>query len=164
MLAQDLASLDVLSDGRLDIGIGAGWNKPEYEQTGIAFDPVPARVARMEESITVLKGLFAEGPFTFHGTYYSITDMDGMPKPVQRPHPPFLIGGGGRRTLSIAGREAQIVGLAPRIGRDCPGRHREHPGAGHRREDRVGAEAAGERFDEPRAQHVPVRLAGHRHR
>ena len=118
VLAQDLASLDVLSEGRLDIGIGAGWNKPEYEQTGMPFDPVPVRVARMEEAITVLKGLFAEGPFSFQGTYYSITEMDGMPKPVQRPHPPFLIGGGGRRTLSIAGREAQIVGLAPRIGRD----------------------------------------------
>jgi probable F420-dependent oxidoreductase len=115
VLAQDLASLDVLSEGRLDVAIGAGWNVPEYEQTGIPFDPVPVRQARLVEAIAVLKGLFADAPFNFKGTYYTITDMDGLPKPVQRPHPPFMIGGGGQVTLELAGREAEIVSLAPRI-------------------------------------------------
>ena len=115
VLAQDLASLDVLSDGRLDIGIGAGWNKPEYDAIGLRFDPTGTRVARLEESVAVLKGLFADGPFSYAGTHYTIAEMDGQPKPVQRPHPPFFIGGGGRRLLTLAGREAQIVGLAPRI-------------------------------------------------
>lgn len=115
VLAQDLATLDVLSEGRLDVAIGAGWNRPEYEAIGLPFDPAPVRQARLAEAITVLKGCFADGPFSFAGEYYTITDHDAEPKPTQRPHPPFLIGGGGRRTLAIAGREAQIVGLAPRI-------------------------------------------------
>jgi probable F420-dependent oxidoreductase len=115
VLAQDLASLDVLSEGRLDVAIGAGWNAPEYEQAGIPFDPVPVRQARLAEAVTVLKGLFAEEPFSFQGAYYTIAELDGRPKPVQRPHPPFMIGGGGRGTLELAGREAQIVSLAPRI-------------------------------------------------
>ncbi len=115
VLAQDLASLDVLSEGRLDVAIGAGWNRPEYEAIGLAFDRTPVRQARLREAITVLKGCFADGPFSFSGEHYTITDLDAQPKPVQRPHPPFLIGGGGRRTLELAAREANIVGLAPRI-------------------------------------------------
>jgi probable F420-dependent oxidoreductase len=115
MLAQDLASLDVLSGGRLDVAIGAGWNRPEYDAIGLPFDPTPVRQARLEESVAVLKGCFGDGPFSFAGEHYAIRDLDGHPKPVQRPHPPFLIGGGGRRTLALAGREADIVGLAPRI-------------------------------------------------
>ena len=115
VLAQELASLDVLSDGRLDVAIGAGWNKPEYEAIGLAFDPTPVRQARLAEAIAVLKGCFGDGPFSFAGEHYTITHYDAQPKPVQRPHPPFLVGGGGRRTLELAAREAQIVGLAPRI-------------------------------------------------
>ena len=117
VLAQDLASLDLLSNGRLDVAIGAGWNKPEYDAIGLPFDPTPVRQARLEESVAVLKGCFGEGPFSFSGEHYTITDYDAVPKPVQKPHPPFFIGGGGRRTLALAGREADIVGLAPRIGR-----------------------------------------------
>ena len=115
VLAQDLARLDVLSDGRLDVAIGAGWNRPEYEAIGLPFDRTPVRQARLAEAIAVLKGCFADGAFSFAGEHYTITDYDAHPKPVQRPHPPFLIGGGGRRTLTLAAREAQIVGLAPRI-------------------------------------------------
>jgi probable F420-dependent oxidoreductase len=118
VLAQDLASIDVLSGGRLDIAIGAGWNKPEYDAIGLPFDPTPVRQARLAESITVLKGLFAGAPFSFVGEHYTITDYTAEPATVQRPHPPFFIGGGGRRTLSLAGREADIVGLAPRIQRN----------------------------------------------
>jgi alkanesulfonate monooxygenase SsuD/methylene tetrahydromethanopterin reductase-like flavin-dependent oxidoreductase (luciferase family) len=105
----------VLSGGRLDVAIGAGWNRPEYDAIGLPFDPTPVRQARLEEAVAVLKGCFGDGPFSFAGEHYAIRDLDGHPKPVQRPHPPFLIGGGGRRTLALAGREADIVGLAPRI-------------------------------------------------
>ena len=118
VLAQDLASIDVLSGGRLDVAIGAGWNKPEYDAIGLPFDPTPVRQARLAESITVLKGLFGGSPFSFAGEHYTITDYAAEPVTVQRPHPPFFIGGGGRRTLSLAGREADIVGLAPRIQRN----------------------------------------------
>jgi probable F420-dependent oxidoreductase len=114
VLAQDLASIDVLSGGRLDIAIGAGWRKVEYDAIGLPFDDGPVRVSRLEESIAVLKACFADESASFHGSHYRLDDFDGQPKPVQRPHPPLLIGGGGKRILSIAGREAQVVGLAPR--------------------------------------------------
>jgi probable F420-dependent oxidoreductase len=115
VLAQDLASIDVLSGGRVDVAIGAGWNKAEYDAIGIAFDATPVRQARLAESITVLKGLFSGECFSFAGEHYTITDYAAQPVPLQRPHPPFFIGGGGRRTLALAGREADTVGLAPRI-------------------------------------------------
>jgi len=115
VVGQDLASIDVLSGGRLDVAIGAGWNKPEYDAIGLAFDPAPMRQARLAESITVLKGVFSGASFSFSGEHYTITDYTGEPVPVQRPYPPFFVGGGGRRTLGLAAREANIVGLAPRI-------------------------------------------------
>lgn len=115
VLAQDLATLDVLSGGRLDIGMGAGWNRPEHDAIGLPFAPVGTRVSRLAEAIAVLKGYFGDGEFSFDGEHYTIRALDGQPKPVQRPHPPFFIGGGGRRLLTLAGREAQIVGLAPRL-------------------------------------------------
>ena len=115
VLAQDLASLDVLSGGRLDINIGAGWNEPEYTAIGIPFEPVRVRSERLAEAITVLKGCLRGEPFSFEGTYYRITDYQAGPRAVQQPHPPFMIGGGGRRTLELAAREADVVGLAPRL-------------------------------------------------
>jgi probable F420-dependent oxidoreductase len=148
VLAQDLATLDVLSGGRLDIALGAGWNKPEYAAIGLPFDPVGTRVARLTEAVTIIKGCFADGPFSFHGEHYDITEYDGFPKPAQQPHPPFLIGGGGRRTLTLAGREAQIVGLAPRILREQRSDPRSLTWAAA--EEKIGwvREAADGRFDD----------------
>ncbi|HLX33933.1 MAG TPA: TIGR03621 family F420-dependent LLM class oxidoreductase [Candidatus Limnocylindrales bacterium] len=151
VLAQELATLDVLSGGRLDVAIGAGWNVPEYEAIGLPFDPTPVRQARLVEAIQVLKGAFAdtpEGGFSFTGEHYRITGLDGQPKPVQRPHPPFLIGGGGRRTLELAAREAQVVGLAPRIRPDRKGD--AHSITVAATEDKIAwvREAAGDRFDD----------------
>jgi len=118
VLAQELASLDLISEGRVVVGIGAGWNEPEYAATGIRFDPPGIRIDRMVESIAVLRGLFADGAFSFGGTYYTIRDYDGQPKPIQRPHPPFLIGGTRRRVLRIAAREADVVRLDLRQDRE----------------------------------------------
>jgi probable F420-dependent oxidoreductase len=148
VLAQDLASLDVLSGGRLDVAIGAGWNKPEYEAIGVGFDPTPVRQARLAEAIAVLKGCFGDQPFSFSGEHYTITDYDAQPKPVQRPHPPFLIGGGGRRTLTLAGREAQIVGLAPRILPNGAGDPRSVTFDANREKIDWVREAAGDRYDQ----------------
>ena len=148
VLAQDLASIDVLSEGRLDVAIGAGWNKAEYDSIGMGFDPTPVRQARLVEAIAVLKGCFADGPFSFAGEHYTITDYDAHPKPIQKPHPPFLIGGGGRRTLELAAREAQIVGLAPRI---LPNRAPDPASVtfeGTREKIGWVREAAGDRFDD----------------
>lgn len=114
VLAKELATLEVLSGGRLDVALGAGWNEPEYRAIGLPFDPIGTRVARLAEAVTVMKGCFGDGPFSFSGEHYTITDYDGYPKPIQKPHPPIFIGGGGRRTLTLAAREANAVGLAPR--------------------------------------------------
>jgi probable F420-dependent oxidoreductase len=115
MLAKETATMDLLTDGRLEVGIGAGWFQGEYQQAGLPFDPPATRIDRMEESVQILKGLWREGPFTFSGRHYQIQALEGHPKPLQRPHPPIMIGGGGQRLLAIAGREANIVGLAPRV-------------------------------------------------
>lgn len=113
LLAKEIATLDVLSDGRVDWGMGAGWFAPEYKATGLPFDHAPVRVDRLIEAVSVAKATFGEVPSTYAGTYYRVTDLDGYPKPVQRPHPPLLIGGAKRRMLEFAGREADIVGIAP---------------------------------------------------
>src|SRR6267154_4072852 len=102
---------DLRADGRLELGIGAGWMTADYEKAGIPLDRAGIRIARLAESITILKGLFADGPFSFEGEHYRVTELDGQPKPVQRPHPPFVIGGGGPKVLALAAREAQIVGI-----------------------------------------------------
>lgn len=148
VLAQDLASLDVLSEGRLDVAIGAGWNVAEYEAVGIPFEPGPVRVGRLEESVAVVKGCFADGAFTFDGEHYRIHDYDARPKPVQRPHPPFMIGGGQRRILSFAAREAQVVGLAPTAGAPGPDLPKRFTRASVEQQVAWVREAAGERFDE----------------
>jgi len=108
--ARDMASLDVLSDGRLELGIGAGWMTVDYEKAGMTLDRPGVRIARLQESITIMKGLFAPGPFTFTGEHYQVTELDGMPKPVQQPVP-FFIGGGGPKVLALAAKEAQIIGI-----------------------------------------------------
>ena len=148
VLAQDLASLDVLSEGRLDVAIGAGWNIPEYEAIGVPFDTGGTRVERLEEAVAVLRGCFGDGPFSFAGRHYRITHHNAGPKPVQRPHPPFMIGGGGPRILRFAGREAQIVGLAPTTadrGPDAPPRFSL---AATRQQLGWVREGAGDRFGE----------------
>jgi probable F420-dependent oxidoreductase len=148
VLAKDLATLDVYSGGRLDVAIGAGWNKPEYDAVGLSFDPIGTRVSRLTESVAILKGCFGDGPFSFAGEHYTITDYDAYPKPKQRPHPPIFIGGGGKRTLTLAAREANIVGLAPRTLTEQRADPRSITWAAT--EEKLGwvREAAGERFGE----------------
>jgi probable F420-dependent oxidoreductase len=114
VLAKELATIDVLSGGRVEVGLGAGWMAPDYEQSGIPFDPPGVRVSRFEEAVQLMKGLFGDGPFDFKGDHYTVVGHDAYPKPVQRPHPPILVGGGGKRLLTFAAREADIIGLNPR--------------------------------------------------
>lgn len=111
VLAKELATLDVLSGGRTVVGLGAGWMRSDYEQSGIAYESASIRIARMAEALKIIKGLFADGPFSFSGRYYDIANHEGTPKPVQKPHPPILVGGGGKRVLTIAAQEADIVGV-----------------------------------------------------
>ena len=111
MLAKEAATLDLLSGGRLELGLGAGWLRCEYESAGLPFDSAGTRIDRLEETIRILDGLFGAGPFSFAGKHYTVTTLDGHPKPAQRPRPPILIGGGRRRVLTLAGRAADIVGI-----------------------------------------------------
>lgn len=115
LVAKEMATLDLLSEGRLEVGLGAGWHRPEYTAAGISFEPPGVRVSRLEEAVRLLKGLWSEGPVSFQGRHYTIEGQEGWPKPRQRPRPPLGIGGGGRRILSMAAREADIVCIGPRF-------------------------------------------------
>jgi len=118
MLAKEAATLDMLSNGRFELGIGAGWLKAEYDAIGISFDPPSKRVSRFEEAVQVIKAYFQDDPIKYHGKYYDVQagpGLDRTPKTVQKPYPPILIGAGGKRMLSIAAREADIIGLAIRV-------------------------------------------------
>jgi probable F420-dependent oxidoreductase len=147
MLAKEAATLDVLSGGRLELGLGAGWMKPEYERAGIPFERAGVRIGRMEEAIRIVKGLFADGPVDFAGHYYTVTGLEGFPKPVQRPHPPLHIGGGGKHLLSIAAKEADIIGFIPRARADGQGQDlRDATPQALEQKIAWVREAAGERF------------------
>jgi probable F420-dependent oxidoreductase len=114
LLAQEAATLDLLSGGRFELGIGAGWLRDEYERAGMPFDAPGTRVRRLEEALQVIKGLFSGEPFTFTGEQYQIAGLQAFPLPAQRPHPPILIGAGSKRMLELAGREADIVNILPK--------------------------------------------------
>jgi probable F420-dependent oxidoreductase len=109
------ATIDRASNGRLELGLGTGWMPTDYQATGIPFDPIGVRIDRLEESVAILTGLFAGGRFSFSGDHYSITDLEGVPEPVQRPHPPIMLAGGGKRMLGLAARVAGIVGIHARL-------------------------------------------------
>jgi probable F420-dependent oxidoreductase len=124
ILAKEATTIDMLSDGRLELGLGAGWMRTDYDQLGLPYDSPAVRVDRFEEALHVIKQCFTGEKFTYHGEHYRITDYAGWPTPVQKPGPPILVGGGGKRVLTIAAREADIVGINPNlrageIGRDA---------------------------------------------
>lgn len=114
LLAKDIAMLDVLSNGRFECGLGCGAIEDDYTQTGFPFERPGVRVSRFEEAVHIIKRLFTEETVTFSGQYYNVTGLPGHPKPLQKPHPPLYIGGGNRRVLSLAAREADCVGIAAR--------------------------------------------------
>jgi probable F420-dependent oxidoreductase len=111
VLAKEAATLDLLSDGRLELGLGAGWMESEYEAAGIPFDPVAVRIDRLGEVVRLVKAFMSDGEVSVEGRHVRLVGMTGAPKPVQRPHPPLMIGGGGRAILGLAGREADIVSI-----------------------------------------------------
>lgn len=115
VLAKEMATIDVLSGGRVEVGLGAGWMRSDYDESGIAYDPPATRVDRFEEGLSVITALLGPDPVTFAGTYYQVHGHNGLPKPVQSPRPPILVGGGKRRMLALAGRHADIVGINPTI-------------------------------------------------
>jgi probable F420-dependent oxidoreductase len=115
--AKEIATLDVLSAGRVEAGIGAGWDAAEYARAGLAFDAASVRISRMEEAVDIIRLAMRGQTFSYAGKHYQVTDYQALPVSVQRAGPPLLIGGGGRRLLELAGRKADIVSLNPRLSR-----------------------------------------------
>ena len=105
VLAKTVAAVDHISGGRVDVGLGAGWNEREHEAYGFAFPPLGTRLEMLEEQLEVVCGAWADGPFSFTGKHYEIASLDALPKPLQRPHPPIIIGGAAKpRTARLAAR------------------------------------------------------------
>lgn len=147
MMAKDAATLDQMTEGRYQLGLGAGWMAKDYTSTGITKDSGKVRIARLEESVKIIKGLFAEGPVTFDGTHYQISELEGLPKPIQTPLPIF-IGGGTRALLTMAAREANIVGLQPVHRGGSRGGGTELSTAALAERSAWVKEGAGDRYDE----------------
>jgi probable F420-dependent oxidoreductase len=115
VLAKEMATLDVASGGRLEFGIGAGWMRSDYEESGIPYDEPRVRIDRMVEGLDVIRQLWRDGSASLKGEHYTVTDAQGRPRPHTPGGPKLIIGGGGRRVLSIAAREADIVGVNPNL-------------------------------------------------
>jgi probable F420-dependent oxidoreductase len=150
VLAKDAATLDVMSDGRLEFGLGAGWMTADYEALGLPYDGHGVRIDRLAEALAVVKGAWGDGPFDLAGEHYTITAYDGRPKPLQSPRPPILVGGGGPKLLRLAGRVADIVGINPILSAGVIGAEAAKDTLGGSTLRKVGwvREGAGERFDE----------------
>jgi probable F420-dependent oxidoreductase len=146
ILAREAATLDLLSGGRFELGIGAGVGQPDYQQMGLTFESAGTRVGRVEEALHIIKQFFTEEIVNFSGKYYTVEGLRGQPKPVQKPHPPIFIGSTGKRLLTFAAREANSI--APNVigGEIAPG----SAAVGGTMEDKIGwiREAAGDRFDQ----------------
>jgi probable F420-dependent oxidoreductase len=148
LLAKEVATLDLLSDGRFECGMGAGWLEAEYRMINLGFDPASVRVARLGEAIQIVKQFFTQETVNFSGEYYTVTDLPATPKPTQQPHPPIFIGGGGKRVLSLAAREADIIGVHIKVNADGTGDFAQQTAEGiHQKLDWI-REAAGDRFDQ----------------
>ncbi len=115
LLAREAATLDLLSDGRFELGLGAGVSSPEFEQMGLPFASAGTRVGHLAETIQVMKQLFTEETVNFSGKYYTITELKGNIRPVQKPHMPILVAGAGERMLKLAAREADIIAIGSKI-------------------------------------------------
>lgn len=147
LLAREAATLDVLSNGRVELGIGAGWLRSDYRQLGLPYDEPKVRIDRMVEAIAIMKRLFAGETVDHEGAHYRIRGARIAPAPVQRPHPPLVIGGGGPRMMRIAAREADIVSFIPQMSpQGRPNIREGTTGATAEKVARLRA-AAGDRFD-----------------
>ena len=150
IVAKEAATIDLLSDGRLELGIGAGWMEADYTALGIPYDTAGTRIDRLAEAVQIIKGCWGEGAFSFSGNHYSIVDYDGSPKPVQQPGPPLLIGGGGKKVLTLAGREADVVGINPNLRAGAVTADAVQTSLAEHTREKIAwvREAAGERFEE----------------
>src|SRR5687767_9939717 len=150
VLAKEIATLDLASEGRVEFGIGAGWMKSDYDESGMAYDRPGVRIDRMVEGLTVMKQLWRDGSATFEGEHYTIKAAQGQPRPASATSPKIVIGGGGRKVLSVAAREADIIGVNPNLNAGYVGPEVAASSKGDLYRERIQwiREAAGDRFDD----------------
>jgi probable F420-dependent oxidoreductase len=149
VVAKEAATLDVLSGGRLELGLGAGWMTADYAALGLPYDAHRTRIERLGEAIDIVRRCWHEEPFDFDGEHYTIRDYDALPKPVQT-HPPIVVGGGGRRLLTLAGRTADVVGINPNLRAGEVGADAAQSTLEALTRQKIGwvREGAGDRFDD----------------
>jgi probable F420-dependent oxidoreductase len=148
VFAKESATIDLLSEGRFTLGIGAGWSNKDYAIAGIRQDSAGTRIERLGEAVAIMKGLWGAEPFSFDGQHYQVAEVDGIPKPFS--HIPIMIGGGGPKILTLAAQQADIVGINPKIvGRSINPRSMATTAA-ETMDEKVAwvREAAGDRFDD----------------
>ena len=150
VLAKEAATLDLLSEGRLEFGLGAGWLASDYEQAGIPFDPPGIRIDRMAEALAIIKSFFSGGSVTFSGAYYKVDGLEAWPAAVQKPHPPIVLGGGGRRMLGLAAREGDIVSVNYKLDEGRVNRKLVRTGFAEATDEKLAwiKEAAGDRLSQ----------------
>jgi probable F420-dependent oxidoreductase len=148
VLAKELATLDLLTEGRLEAGLGAGWMASDYQQLGVEFEPGAVRVERLAEAVGILKDLWRDGTCDYVGDHYRVTGAVGYPRPFRSGGPLLMIGGGGRQVLQLAARHADIVGINPRLSEGFIGPKTIASAAPSRYDERIAwvRHAAGERF------------------
>ncbi len=115
VLAKEAATLDILSGGRFEFGLGAGWMTTDYEQSGISMDKPSVRIARLAESLEIIRAMWRDGSATFSGQHYQVREASGTPTPLTPGGPPIVIGGGSKRILTLAGQHAQVVSIVPSL-------------------------------------------------
>ena len=151
VLAKEAATLDLLSEGRLELSLGAGWMRTDYDAAGMPYDHPAVRVERFEEAVQVVQGLLrTDGPFNFHGEHYEVLGHTLTPRPVQQPGPPLIIGGGGRRVLTFAAQHADIVSINVNLRAGTGGVETAANATPDETRQKIAwvKEAAGERYDD----------------
>jgi probable F420-dependent oxidoreductase len=149
VLAKEAATLDLVSGGRFEFGMGAGWMRTDYDQSGIPMEPAAVRIERLAESLEIMQSLWSTGRATFAGSYYHVKDAIGSPDPTTPGGPPLVIGGGSRRILTLAGRYADVVSIVPSLAAGAIGAEMAAESVVEKYRDRVdwAREAAGDRAD-----------------
>jgi probable F420-dependent oxidoreductase len=150
ILAKEAATLDVVTGGRFELGMGAGWMTTDYEQSGIPMEPAAVRIAKLDEALQIMRAMWTDGSATLPGEYYNVANAEGTPKPVTPGGPPLVIGGGSKRILTLAGQYAQTVSIVPSLAAGVMGSDMAAESVVEKYADRVkwARAAAGDRADE----------------
>jgi probable F420-dependent oxidoreductase len=150
VLAKEAATLDVVTGGRFELGMGAGWMRTDYDESGIPMEPPAVRIAKLAESLDIMRAMWRDGQATFDGDYYQVHGAKGTPSPTTPGGPPLVIGGGSKRIVTLAGRCADIVSIVPSLAAGAVGTEMAAEAVVEKYTDRVAwaKDAAGDRADQ----------------